>query len=113
MSVDNPDLLDLLQPALPLPDDVMAGAEQAAENADTWWRSCAERGIRHLAAQGQPFTADDLRKLGVPEPDHPNRWGGLWHWARAAHLIEPTGGVRPSTTGSRRGGLVREWRAAA
>jgi hypothetical protein len=106
------DLLSLLPPEFPLPPDVHAGAELAAANADAWWLSCAETAISYFAGLGQPFTADDVRSL-VPEPDEPNRWGGVFRRAYSAGVIEPTGSARPSSTGSRRGGLLREWRGVA
>lgn len=77
-------------------------------NADGWWRSCALAGIRHLAALGEPFTAHDVATLGVPDPDHPNRWGALFSTAAHAQIIRPVGVVRSDRRTTHRA-LVRLW----
>lgn len=107
------DLLDLLPPEFPLPDSAHTGVKLAEEHADEWWLRCALTGIGYYASLGDPFTADDVRRLGVPEPDHANRWGAAFRRAQADGVIVATGNAKPSTTGSRRGGLLREWRGAA
>lgn len=93
------------------PAGAYAGADLAGENTEDHWRQWALREISIMAANGLEFTADDVRQV-VGEPDHPNRWGGVWLAARRAGLVVPTGEVRPSTTASRHGSLVRVWRAA-
>lgn len=80
-------------------------------NADDWWRDCAWRGVEYLAAAGADFTAPDLTELGVPDPDHPNRWGALFRAALTAGLIVPVG-FTTSTRRSRHGGVLRVWRGA-
>ncbi len=94
---------DISQP----PDPI----SQALDNADWWWRDCADRALTHCCESGREFTADDLRELGVPEPDHPNRWGALFAGAHARGVIEP---VRFSTSSrrARHGGTYRVWRGA-
>lgn len=79
------------------------------DNSDDWWRSCVEAGLRHLAATGSPFDAFDLTELGVPDPDHPNRWGAAFRAAATGGLIEPIG-YRESRRPSRSGGVCRVWR---
>ncbi|MGH3499772.1 MAG: hypothetical protein ACRDQA_02545 [Nocardioidaceae bacterium] len=99
--------LDLLaQP----PDGAYDGADQADENAEDHWRDHALLVIRQLRDSGWEFTSDEVRAAGVDEPDHPNRWGGVFLAARRAGWITPTGQVRPSVTPSRHGSLVRVWR---
>jgi hypothetical protein len=93
------------------PPGAYDGADKADDNAEDHWRAWALREIGILAANGLEFTADDVRQV-VGEPDHPNRWGGVWLAARRAGLIVPTGQVRPSTTTTRHGSLVRVWKAA-
>jgi len=78
-------------------------------NADEWWRSCAERGVTWWAEAGVPFTVEDVRDLGVPEPDHCARWGALFAAFRARGIIECIG-YRTSTRPSRHGGILRVWR---
>lgn len=103
-----PDDLQLAFPDEPLPDDTYAGVDQADQNTDEWWRDCADRAIAQLARTKRPFTTDALHDL-VPTPDHPNRVGAAIRRAYTAGVIVPTGRALPSTTASRRGGLVREW----
>lgn len=93
------------------PAGAYAGVEQANENAEDHWRAWALREIEIMAKNGRQFTADDIRQI-VGEPDVANRWGGVFLAARRAGVIVPTGEVRPSTTDSRHGSLVRVWRAA-
>lgn len=74
------------------------GIDQADQNTDTWWKSCADRAIEYLAASGQPFSADHVAAL-IPAPDHPCRWGGRFHAAVRAGVIVPIGytlSARPS-----------------
>ena len=78
------------------------------ERADDWWRSCADKALQTLAGTGQPFTADDLTEMGVPDPDSPARWGALFAGAKAARLIVPVG-YQPSTRPTRNGGVCRVW----
>ncbi len=67
------------------------GLTLAEANADRWWKSCAVAGIDHLASTGRPFTADDLRDLGVPDPGHPNHVGAQFMAAARAGIITPCG----------------------
>lgn len=95
---------------LPLPVESKLG--DALTNADSWWRDCAWRALEHLAATGRPFTAYDVTELGVPDPDHGNRWGGLFQAACKAGLIEPVG-YAESRRPSRAGGVCRVWKGTA
>lgn len=84
------------------------GVQLALDNADDWWQSVAMRALRWLAATGQPFEAYDVTELGVPDPDHPNRWGALFRAAHTAGLIEHHGYTASRRPG-RSGGLTRTW----
>ena len=86
-------------------------ADLHAENADAWWSDCAERAVSWWAEAGVPFTVNDVRELGVPEADHPNRWGALFSAMRARGVIESVG-FAVSTRRSRHGGVLRVWRGA-
>lgn len=77
-------------------------------NADGWWLDCSGRGVTWWAQAGVPFTAEDVRDLGVPEPDHCARWGALFAAFRARGLITCIG-YRTSTRPSRHGGILRVW----
>ena len=81
-------------------------------HADEPWRDCAERGARYLASVGQDFNADSLTLLGVPDPDHPSRWGSLFAALKAEGVITPVG-YAASTRPSRNGGVCRVWRGTA
>lgn len=83
-----------------------------AENTDDWWAACARQAIGLLAVDGQPFSADDVHALGVPDPDVPARWGAAFSAARKAGLIVPAGYV-PSQRAGRNGSVIRQWKGAA
>lgn len=83
-------------------------ADQAIANADDWWTSCARAALATAAATRLPFDAYTLTELGVPDPDHPARWGGLFRTARAAGLIR-VAGYAPSRRPGVNGSLVRLW----
>lgn len=51
------------------------------------WRADATRVATVLAQDGHPWTIDDLRDHGVPEPDRPQRWGSLMAALKAAGII--------------------------
>lgn len=88
---------------------IVSPREAALSNADSWWSDCAWRALEWLAEAGYPFTAYDLTELGVPAPDHPARWGGLFSAAATAELIECVG-YAESRRPSRSRGLCRVWR---
>lgn len=88
------------------------GRTRADENADAWWKATADQAIRALAETGRVFDAYALAEAGVPEPDHPSRWGPRFLAAARAGVIVPAGYAssrRPATAGS----AVRVWRGAA
>lgn len=59
----------------------------AFEYADQDWKFLAVETARSLASTGEPFTVDDLRRLGVPEPDKPQRWGSLFAALRVQGVV--------------------------
>lgn len=77
---------------------------------DPWWTDGADRALALLAATGSPFTVDALRDepYCLPDPPHPNAWGGLLARARRRGLIRPIG-YTISTRPSRHGSIVRVW----
>lgn len=87
----------------------MTMLEEINDAADDWWRSTAERALLWWAESGVEFDAFDLTQLGVPDPDHPNRWGALFGAAKATGLIEPVG-YRQSRRPGRHGGVCRVWK---
>ncbi|WP_129711020.1 hypothetical protein [Haloactinopolyspora alba] len=84
------------------------GVNQADENTEPTWAELADREIAAMARSGSEFTSSDLREV-IGEPEHPNHWGPRFTAARRAGVIELVA-VRPSSTPSRHGGLVRVWR---
>lgn len=80
-----------------------ASVSDATDTDATDWRADAEDAVLHLAALGVPFGADDVRTLGVGEPDRPNRWGAVFSALHAAGYLAPTGyqtsGRRPRNHG--------------
>lgn len=87
-------------------DDVL---ERVDEATDDFWRRTCDAGIRELARRGVVFQCADLLELGVPEPEHPSRWGARLHHAARVGLIEPVG-AEPSRRVTVRASLVRTWR---
>lgn len=88
------------------------GVARAWQNADDWWKSSAMQGLKALAASGRDFDAYDVAQLGVPEPDHANRWGALFRAARQQGLIVPVG-YHESKRPGRASGSCRVWRGTA
>lgn len=75
---------------------------------DKWWGQ-AMGGLSLLAATGETFDAFDLQSVGVGEPDHPNRYGGLFLSAARAGVIEQVGFHRSKRPG-RASGVCAVWR---
>jgi len=99
----------------PAPAALRSARETAADrvadawdNGDDFWRSVAMRALRWLASLDEPFDAFELVELGVPEPDDPHRWGGLFRHARGLGLIECVG-YRPSRRPTSPSAIVRLW----
>lgn len=99
------------------PDPIVSGPtrgrvdlERVAQS-DTWWHDCARRALDWWADSGQPFDAYDLTELGVPDPDHPSRWGALFSAARSEGRIIPLG-YHASRRPTRSGGVCRVWQGA-
>lgn len=88
--------------------DLDHAADWALANTDDWWASCAWAALAAAAATRRPFDAYALTELGVPDPDHPARWGGLFAAASAAGLIQ-VAGYGPSRRPGVHGSLVRLW----
>lgn len=89
-------------------DDVL---DRVDANTDDWWRDCCDRGIAEMASKGVVFSAFDLIDLGVPEPDHPNRWGARLRIAAQRGVIIHAG-YGSSRRPSRRQSVVSYWRGA-
>jgi hypothetical protein len=85
-------------------------ADTIRNASDYWWQAACIAG-RELAETGKDFTSYELTypPFCVPEPDHPNRWGGLIGHLRAEGLIEPVG-WDSSKRGSSKGSGLRVWR---
>ena len=77
-------------------------------NPDPWWQDSALRAIDHLAASGVEFTAADLDDLGVPQPDHPCRWGAVFSAAKSEGVIHRIG-YRSSRRPGRNRGVCAVW----
>lgn len=86
--------------------DLVDVAQLLTDNADVWWRSTAQAALTAAARTGQPFTAEDLTQppYGLTEPDHPNRWGSLFAWAKSQGLIARDQWVTSRRPGRNAGG---------
>lgn len=82
----------------------------------TTWLDRAHVAMRQLMASGDAFSADDLLALaGYPDGAHTansrnSAIGSLFGQYSSAGEIIPVGVVR-STAASRKGGMIRQWRA--
>lgn len=97
------------QPTLPGLEASLIPDLAEAAMSDEWWWECAYRAMLTLAVSGDAFSVDHLRDMGVPEPDHGNRWGALFLTAARWNLI-----IRVSDTQATRrpshGRRVGTWR---
>jgi hypothetical protein len=90
------------------------GLADTIRNASDYWWQAACIAARELAETGREFTSFELTQKPylVPEPDHPNRWGGLVNHMRAEGLIEPVGWDN-SKRGTSKGSGLRVWKGTA
>lgn len=105
-------IIDQLEFDLQQTGEPETGVAQAALNAERPWWNTAMNWLRAYAVSGIEFDAYDLTKAGVPEPDHPNRWGALFHTAKTQGLIEHAG-YHQSERPGRAGGVCAVWRGKA
>ena len=73
------------------------------------WRAAAAKAIEMLAATGETFTADAVRRLAGDPPSAAGGLGAALGAAARAGVIEPYG-YRRSRRSRRRGGVVTVWR---
>lgn len=89
------------------------GAQRVLERNEKW-KSDVDYIIVQLAKKGVPFTANEVRaaaqNCGLPEPSHPNAWGGALMSASKRKLVKRVG-YRRSEGAARHGGVVAEWAA--
>lgn len=78
------------------------------ESARDEWFAAAEDVIERLAATGDEFSFDAVRRE-LPEALHPNHYGQLMRRRRIRALVEPVG-VAPSGIRSRKGGWSQRYR---
>lgn len=78
---------------------------------ESWAAEVGNAIIAH-AAEHSYFDADDIRKLGLPEPRQRNWWGAVWRGLRSDGYITPIGWLR-STRPIANGGAHRLWTAAS
>ncbi len=88
------------------PDQVF---DRVLEHTGDQWKAQALQAIATLAATGRRFQAHDLVRRGVPEPDHPNRWGAVFNLARRRGLIT-WAGYAPSNRPATKRSILRIWR---
>jgi hypothetical protein len=84
------------------------GTTTADLHADTIWKQLADAAIDRLAATGKPFTADDIRDLGVPDPSSPKAWGARMLSAAKSGRIRRVG-YQPSRRPSVHAHPVAVW----
>jgi len=87
------------------------GLADAIRHTPTDWREVAEAAVRALAMTDSVFTIFEITKepYSVPDPDHPNRWGGLVLSMKAEGVIEQAGWSESERDTSKGSGL-KTWR---
>ncbi len=92
------------------------GVAKVLSAADLKWQSDVLYIIDQLVKRGKAFTAEDVRaaaeNCGLPQPHHPNAWGGMLITAARRKTIKRTGNFRRSSRPDRHHGLLTEWIAA-
>lgn len=84
------------------------GTSRADQAADAMWKQLADAAIDRLAASGKPFTTDDVRELGVPDPSSPKAWGARMLSAAKSGRIRRVG-YQPSRRPSVHAHPVAVW----
>lgn len=85
------------------------GVQAAYVFASDAWKEAALAAAHHLAEAGEEFSIDDIRRLGIEEPDKPQRWGSLLAVMKNDGVIERVG-LQEHRTPKGDGNLVRLWR---
>ena len=88
------------------------GQAQALHASDVRWRSAAERAIRDLAATGEPFDAETLRRHVEVLAASPNAVGAVFTKAHRDGVIRPHG-YRTASRKQAHGRTLRTWIGAA
>lgn len=83
---------------------------QPAVLEDLDWPKDAINMLTAYAKSGLVFSAEDLRESMRPAPS-PSQVGTAFREAHRLGIIRPTG-YKESSTPSRKGGVIRQWRAA-
>jgi hypothetical protein len=107
--VDPATTLDALRTAMTLRD---RGVAQVDANTDAGWKALVDHIITELARTRAPFTADDVRDRGVPDPPTPQAWGARFLAASKAGQIRRIG-YQPSRRASVHAHPVAVWEGAA
>lgn len=88
------------------------GAARVDANTDLDWKQQVDAAIEQLARGGQPFTADDVRALGIPDPPSPQAWGARFLAASKAKRIRQVG-FQASQRASVHAHRIAIWQGAA
>jgi len=90
------------------------GQARVMENEPQTWRDHVLAVLWDLVRKCVLLTADDLREAcvsrGIPEPYHPNVWGGIFTSAARSEWIEKAG-YRPSQYPGNRARVLTVWRS--
>lgn len=73
-----------------------AALNAAEANADEAWKAEAERAIRYLASDGQPFTSETVRDLAGDPPGNGSVMGAMIRSAAVRGLIREADGKPPN-----------------
>lgn len=84
------------------------GVSRVDANTPDDWKSAVQMQIAKLAATGQPFTAENVRRVVGDPPNHPNAMGAQFISACRANVIEKVGYVNPARP-TRHASVIALW----
>lgn len=78
------------------------GMQLAANAQGQRWADIAYAAIERIARRQVHVHIDDVLRAGVPQPEHPNAWGGPWMRAIRRGVIQRSNQTKPCTVDKRK-----------
>lgn len=88
-------------------------AAEAQDRSVPDWGERAYEAIARLAEVQAEIHVDDVLRVFMTKPEHPNAWGSVWQRAIRDGLIERTGRVKPSADAKKNSHNYPIYRSAA
>jgi hypothetical protein len=97
-----PGQLDLLEWARKDRDAGMSRASDAQDRKVPGWADLAYAAIETVARTQATVHIDDVLRLGIPQPKHPNAMGAVWLRAIRNEIIQRSNQTRPCSVDRRK-----------